>query len=134
MNGQGSNICRAGGGFKFIELPKIPDDRSESVANVSRPWPGNDAADDEDARIWAKSARIDAFFNAGDAKPAGSRTHRGRRAELERMAVGIGLDDGEEFNLRSSEVGEKTIVVFEGAGRNFNPAGARMHQTVQSTV
>jgi hypothetical protein len=50
------------------------------------------------------------------------------------MTIGIGLDDCEKLDVRASEAGEKTIVVFEGTGRNLDPAGARMHQTVQSTV
>jgi len=92
------------------------------------------AADDENARVWAKSARLDSFFNAGHTQPASTRADDSGRAQLEGMTIGIGLDDREQFNLRASEVGKKTIIVFDCAGRNFDPAGARMHQTVQSTV
>ena len=134
MNGEGANIRSARGGFKFIELPGIPDDGSEFVADDIVCLAREDAADYEDTCVGAKTARFDAFFDAGDTKPASSGANSGGSAELERVTVGIGLDDGEEFNLRASEVGKKTIVIFESAGADFDPAGARLHQTIQSTV
>jgi hypothetical protein len=41
------------------------------------------------------------------------------------MAVCIGLYDGEQFGIGSREPGEKTVIVFKGAGSDFNPTGAR---------
>jgi hypothetical protein len=104
------------------------------VANNITTLPGEGAADDENARVWAKSAHLDSFFNASDGEPASSRIDYSWCAQLEGMTIRIGLDDREEFNLWASELGEQTIIVFDCASRNFNPAGARMHQTVQSTV
>ena len=55
-------------------------------------------------------------------------------AESERVAVGVGLDDGEQLGVRSGEASEKAKVFLESAGANLNPAGARWHGGRQRTV
>ncbi len=83
------------GGFEFIKLPGIPDDWREFVADDILCLAREGAADDEDTCVGAKAARFDSFFNAGDAEPLSSGTNSGGSAELERVSVGIGFDNGE---------------------------------------
>src|ERR1700758_264206 len=105
VNGNGTNLCSTRGGFKLIELRQIPNDRSEFVANDVATLAGEGAANYENPCVGAELARFDAFFDAGNPQPAGSCTDRGGCAQFERMTVGVGLDDRQQFNLRADEVG-----------------------------
>ena len=55
-------------------------------------------------------------------------------AKGEGVAVGVGLDDSEKFDVGSYLAAEKAEVVFKGLGANLNPAGARWHGSVQGSV
>ena len=136
MDGQRAGLRAGGarGGLQFVELPELPGDGRELELNGGRGLAGKDAADDEHARVGTQGARDDAFFHAGDAQPPRSGAHHGRSAESERVAVGVGLDDGEQFGVRRGEAGEKAEVFFESAGANLNPAGTRWHGGLQRSV
>jgi hypothetical protein len=103
VNREGAKIRGARGGLEFIELPRIPDDCCEFVTDDVATLAGKDAADYEDARFGAKVPRLYAFFNAGDAEPTGPGAHSCGRAYLQRVTIGIGLDDGQKFNLRTGK-------------------------------
>ena len=47
------------------------------------------------------------------------------------MSIGVGFDDGEQLDLRAGEGCKKTIVIFERAGADFDPAWARLHWIIQ---
>jgi hypothetical protein len=95
---------------------------------------GKDAADDEDLRVRTKCAGGNAFFHAGHAQPARAPRDRGRRAEGERVAVGICLDDGEQLGVGRGNRSEKTEIFFERAGGDFRPAGTRWRGGVHGSV
>jgi hypothetical protein len=44
------------------------------------------------------------LFDAGDAQPLGRRAHHRRSAEGERVAVGVGLDDGQQLAWGAARV------------------------------
>ena len=69
-------------------------------------------------------AGLNALFDRGDAEPLRAGADGGRSAAAERVAVGIGLDDGEQFGVRCGRGGKDAVVFFEGAGVDLNPAGA----------
>ena len=102
--------------------------------NGGRGLAGKDAADDQDARLGTQGPRNDALFNAGDAEPFCAGTHDGRGAESERVAVGVGLDDGQQLGVRRGQARKKAEVFFESAGANLNPAGAHWHGGWQRSV
>jgi hypothetical protein len=112
MNRERSKIRSSHGGLNLVELPEIPHDRSEIMPNKVAALTGESAAYDKNARVLAKAARLDSFFNARDAHPTGSRIGEGGRAQLECMAIRVGLDDCEKLNMRAREAGKKSIVVF----------------------
>ena len=64
---------------------------------------GKDTADYENARVRAKTASLNALFDAGDAEPLSSGANGGGSAELERVSVGIGFDNREQIDLGASE-------------------------------
>ena len=124
----------AGGGEKLVELPGLPGDGSELKLNGGRRLAGKHAADDEHAGFGTQGTRDDTLFHAGDAEPVGAGTNDGRSAESERVAVGVGFDDGEQLGMGRGEAGEKAEVLFESAGANLNPAGTRCHGGRQRSV
>ena len=119
---------------QLVELPRLPCDRSELKLNGGRGLAGKNAADDEHARLGAQGAGDDAFFNTGNAEPFCPCANNGGSAERERVAVGVGFDDGEQFGVRRGEAREKAKVFLESAGANLNPAGACCHGGRQRTV
>ena len=119
---------------QFVELPRLPRDWSELKLNGGRGLAGKDAADDEHACLGAQSAGDDALFNTSNAQPFCAGADHRRSTERERVAVGIGFDDGEEFGVRRGEAREKAKVFLESAGANLNPAGACCHGGRQRTV
>ncbi len=112
-------------------MPWLPDDGCEIVADQVCALAGEDSADDEDCGIGTTGTGGDAFFNAGDAEPAGAGAGGGGRAEGEAVAVGVGLDDGQQLGVRSGDAGEEAEVIFESLGIDFDPAGAGLHLAVQ---
>ena len=112
----------------------LPRDGRQLELNCGCGLAGKDAGNDEHASLRAKRARGNALFHAGDAEPLRSRAHGGRSAESQRVAVGVGLDDGEQLGMGSGEARKKTVVLFESAGANLNPAGAHWHGGFQGSV
>jgi hypothetical protein len=49
------------------------------------------------------------------------------------MAVGIGLQDSQDFSIRLGQLLEEAEVIFEGLGGDLNPAGARWHRAIQTS-
>src|SRR6185437_12245907 len=47
-------------------------------------------------------------------------------------AVGVGLHDGQTLDRIAGEAAEKAIVVLEGAGADFHPAGASWQRLAQT--
>ena len=78
-------------------MKRIPDYRGELVMDDVLPLAGEDAADDEDARVRTKAARLNTLFNTGDSEPTGSGANHSRRTDSERVAVGVGFDDGQQL-------------------------------------
>ena len=91
----GENPCGTRVALQFVNLPALPDHRCESILKHCRGLSWEHTADDDDARMGAEGARGYAFFHAGDAEPARPGADRGGCAERERVAVGVGLHDGE---------------------------------------
>ena len=133
-HGTGLRSGGAGGGEKLVELPRLPCDGSELKLNGGRGLAGKHAADDEHPGLGAEGTGNDAFFHAGDAEPFCAGANNGGSAESERVAVGVGFDDGQQFGVRRGEAGEKTEVFLESAGANLNPAGTCCHGGRQRTV
>ena len=123
----GAQSGGARGGFQIVDLRGFPNDGGEAVLDDRRSLTGKDTGHDHDAVIRTERARGDAFFNAGDADPVGTRVHDGWSAEGEGVTVGVSLDDGEEFHVGCRQTLKKAEVVFEGAGSNLNPAWAHLH-------
>ena len=123
VNGKGASAQPGGvcGGFKIVELRGLPGDGCEVVLDDGRGLAGKDAGDDQHARIGAESARGDAFFDTGDAEPAGAGANDRGSAESERVAVGVGLDDGEEFGVGCGEA-EESGSCLRGRGCESQPS------------
>ncbi len=124
----------ARGTLQFVELPGLPNHSGELMAHHILSLSRKVAADDKDSRLGANRARGHAFFYRGDAQPAGPGAHGRRSAKRQRVAVGIRFHDRQQICIGSREAREKAVIVFKGAGSNFNPAGACRHQGVQLLV
>jgi len=97
-----------------------------------------DAADDQDLGEaigvrWTKRTRGRALFHAVNPQPARACPHHCRGANRQRMAIGVGLHNGQNFGVGLSQLLEETEIVFEGLGADFNPAGACWNGLVQTT-
>ena len=129
-----SRARRAGSRFQLVQLPWLPDHGCKVVANHSRALTGKRAADNQNPRLRAQRACGHALVHVRDAQPPGAGTHHGRSAKAERVAVGIGLDNGQQLRLRGGQSAKKTVIVFKKTGLNFNPTGAYCSQIVHSSV
>jgi hypothetical protein len=132
VNGDGSDTESAGGFFEKIELPLVPDDGSEFVADYVFGLIGKDAADNEDARIWTEATSFNALFDAGDTEPINTGADCCRAAKRKRVTVSIRLDDSEKLYVRGCELREDTAVVLEVAGGDFYPARTTLYETAQA--
>ncbi len=136
MDGHGARLRArsASSRDQLVELPRLPCDRSELKLDGGRGLAGKDAADNKHPSLGTQRASDNAFFNAGDAEPFCAGTSHGGSTERERVAVGVGFDDGEKFGVGRGEAREKAKVFLESAGANLNPAGARCHGVRQRSV
>ncbi len=126
MNGDGADTQSARCGFEHIELPGIPDHRGQLVADNGLGVVGKDSADNENACVRAETAGLNAFFDAGYAKPLSTCADSRRRAESKRMTVGIGFNDCEQFDLRSGKPGKKSGSCLRRRERKSRPSRGGM--------
>jgi hypothetical protein len=101
----------SGGGGEEFKVEGFPDDRGEAVGEDGVCFVVPEAGDDEDVRGWAEGAGSDGFFHGGDAEPLGAFGGEPGGAEFEGVAVGVGLDDGDEGDGRAGERAEGAVVV-----------------------
>src|SRR5215469_3601765 len=78
VNREGADARRMCRRFKLVEMKRIPYDGGELVMDDVLPLAGEDAADDEDARVRTKTARLNTLFNTGDSEPTGSGANHSR--------------------------------------------------------
>ena len=95
---------------------------------------GKDSGDSQYAGFGAQRSRSHAFFHAGDAQPLGPCANHCGRANAEGMAVGVGLDNGQQLRMGRGQGGKKPVVIFKEVGANLNPAGTCWHLGVQALV
>ena len=97
-----------------------PDDGCEAVLVEGGNVLGEEAAHDEDAGVEAGGgedvADADALGGVGDAEPAGSGTGEDEGATLGSVAVGVGLDDGEDGGGGAGRGFESAVVGGEAFG------------------
>jgi hypothetical protein len=85
-----------GGGGEEFEVEGFPEDRGEAVGEDGVCLAVPEAGDDEDARGWTESADGEGLFDGGDGEPIGTFGGEPGGTEFDRVAVGIGFDDGNE--------------------------------------
>ena len=120
--------------FQFVQLPRLPGHGGQVVTHNSLSLAGKNAANHQNPRLGAERAGGYTLLDAANAQPACAGAHHSRSANAERVAIGVGLDDGQQLRMGRGQGREKPVVVFQEAGVNLNPAGAHWHWEVQASV
>ena len=137
MNRQGAGLQsrRSRGGFKVIQLRRLPNNSGKSVLNDGCPWPGTTPPMTTIRVSGTECAGGHTFFNTGDRNPSCPLPEppRGQKARANGRAHPL-LRDSHELRVGRERGSGEIESFFEGANAGFNPAGVRLHAKVLDLV
>lgn len=122
-DGLGGEVGPAGLHGEGFEVEWLPDDGREAVGEDGFGFAVPEAGEDEDARSGAEGANGDGFFDGGDAEPFGAFGGEPGGAEVEAVAVGVGLDDGGDGDGWSGKRAKGAVVVEQAGAGDLSPDG-----------
>ncbi len=98
MNRLRTSILIASGPVEQFKVPRLPDSRGEILADDFLFFPAPETGHQQNSSAQSGGTQRHSFVGGGNAKPCCSRSFERQRAGRRAVAVGIGLDDGADFN------------------------------------
>ena len=116
--------------FQKPQLVGAHDRRRQVIVENSLFLAGPEAGEDQDRFANAALAQFGAFRGAGHAEPVGAGLGEGARDGNDSVAVGVALDDGENFPARAARArgidvrADRAQIVRQRSQTYFRPDGA----------
>ena len=121
--GAGGGVFRDGGSFQTHKGIRREHRRGDTRAHGLALIAGGDAAEDEDGALNARFAQGKRLFQNGDGKHVRARGLEAAGDGDGAVAIGVGLDHGDDLGLRRKSRAYPAVVFLDG-GKGYGQAGA----------
>jgi hypothetical protein len=120
-----ASACIPGNGIEATGGVEIVERRLHIMAEDVLLFPGEDPAENDHRLLNPITAQIQPFPDQGNAELVGTCRGKGRSHSRSPMAVGIGLDHGEDLAFRADTGPDLLQIEAQGVKVDFNPGWAR---------